>query len=181
MSDEATAAADADDSVDGSENPPEQPMAYGAPVTDSRRQVVLHPSVETYIATIEALRADGFISIIDLCGADYLGNDSRSLPDGVTAERYELIVNLISHVPPRRVRLRVQVPADAPQVPTLFDLFPGSENMEREAWDMFGIEFTDHPDPTRILMPADWNGHPLRKDFDVGSVPVQFKGAPAPR
>ena len=62
--------------------------------------------------------------------------------------------------------MRVQVPADDPTLPTLFDLHPGTEAMEREVYDMFGIEFTDHPDLTRILMPEDWEGHPLRKDYD---------------
>ena len=62
--------------------------------------------------------------------------------------------------------MRVQVPADDPHVPTLFDLYPGTEAMEREVYDMFGIAFTDHPDLTRILMPEDWDGHPLRKDYD---------------
>ena len=73
--------------------------------------------------------------------------------------------------------MRVQVPADDPTLPTLFDLHPGTEAMEREAYDMFGIAFTDHPDLTRILMPEDWEGHPLRKDYEVGAIPVQFKEA----
>ncbi len=66
---------------------------------------------------------------------------------------------------------------DDPVLPSLFDLWPGTEAMEREAFDMFGIRFDGHPDLTRILMPEDWIGHPLRKDYDVGAIPVQFKGA----
>ena len=73
------------------------------------------------------------------------------------------------------------LPEDEPTCPTLFGLYPGTENMEREAYDMFGIRFSGHPDPTRILMPEDWEGHPLRRDYGVGRVPVQFKGAPGPR
>lgn len=162
--------------------PPAPPMMYDVPLTESAAgEVVLHPSRENYLATITAMKADGFVSVMDLCGADYLTHASRSLPDSVTAERFEVVVNLIAHNPPRRARIRVQVPDAEPVVPTLFDLFPGTENLEREAYDMFGIEFAEHPDPTRILMPADWDGHPLRKDFGVGSVPVQFKGAAAPR
>ncbi|MDC1388770.1 NADH-quinone oxidoreductase subunit C [Acidimicrobiales bacterium] len=161
--------------------PAEPARMYDVLVTEAFGQTVLHPSVDQYIDTIAALKADGYVSVIDLCGADYLTNPNRSLPADIAGERFEIVVNLIAHTPPRRVRVRVQVPASEPTVPTLFDLFSGVEAMEREAYDMFGVVFENHPDPTRILMPHDWDGHPLRKDFGVGAVPVQFKGAPAPR
>ena len=74
--------------------------------------------------------------------------------------------------------MRVQVPADEPSVPSLFDVRPGTEAMEREIFDMFGIVFDGHPDLTRILMPEDWVGHPLRKDYEVGKIPVQFTADP---
>ncbi len=96
----------------------------------------------------------------------------------MTAERYEVVVTLINHSQRRLIRLRVQVPADDPSCPSLFRLHPGTEAMERETFDMYGINFQDHPDMTRILMPEDWEGHPLRKDYSVGRIPVQFKGAP---
>ena len=130
---------------------------------------------------VGSLRDEGFETCADLCGVDYLTHPGRTLPDGVTGERFEVVVNLLSLSQVRRVRVRVQVPADDAELPTLFDLYPGTEAMEREAYDLFGIVFTDHPDMTRILLPEDWEGHPLRKDYGVGRVPVQFKGAPGPR
>ena len=87
-----------------------------------------------------------------------------------------------SSSPPReRLRLRVQVPEADPTLPTLYELHPGTEAPEREAFDMYGIRFDGHPDLTRILMPEDWQGHPLRKDEGKGRIPVQFKDAPAAR
>jgi NADH-quinone oxidoreductase subunit C len=71
----------------------------------------------------------------------------------------------------------VQVAESDTVLPSLFDLHPGTEAHERETFDMFGISFDGHPDMTRILMPEDWDGHPLRKDYSVGAIPVQFKGA----
>jgi NADH-quinone oxidoreductase subunit C len=101
----------------------------------------------------------------------------RALPDGVGRERFEIVVNLLDMAGRRRIRLRVQVPESDPSIPSLFDIHPGTEAMEREVFDMFGIAFDGHPDLTRILMPEDWIGHPLRKDYEVGEIPVQFKGA----
>ena len=96
-------------------------------------------------------------------------------------ERFEVVASLISHASGRRVRLRTQVSEHDPVVPSLFDLFPGTEAMEREAWDLVGVAFDGHPDPTRILLPEDWEGHPLRRDVSMGKIPVQFRDAPTVR
>ena len=154
---------------------------HGAPIGHSRGQEVLHPSRETYLEVMGALRDDGFEMCADLCAIDYLSHPGRALPEGVAAERFEVAVNLVSMRHRRRIRVRVQVPGDDPTLPSLFELYPGSEAMEREAFDMMGVRFEGHPDLTRILMPEDWEGHPLRKDYPVGRVPVQFKAAPPTR
>lgn len=159
---------------------PEPELLHGAPVvTDVRRQTLVFPARETYLPLMEALKADGFDFCADLCGIDYLTHPGRELPDGVDPERFEVVVNLLSLEHRRRVRIRVQVPEADPTVASLFALWPGTEAMEREVWDMFGIRFSDHPDLTRILMPEDWEGHPLRKDYAMGRVPVQFKATTA--
>ncbi len=130
---------------------------------------------------VEAFRRAGFETCADLCAVDYLTHPGRTLPEGVRAERFEVVVNLLSLSLRQRVRVRVQVPESDPVVASLVDSYPGVDAMEREAFDMVGIIFEGHPDLTRILMPEDWEGHPLRKDYGVGNVPVQFKEAPGPR
>jgi NADH-quinone oxidoreductase subunit C len=148
--------------------------AYGVLLADSCGQRVLHPTRDEYVATVRALLADTFEMCADLTAVDYLTFPGRTLPAGIVAERFEVVVNLLSIERRERIRLRVQVPADEPIIASLFDLYPGTEAMEREVYDMFGIEFSDHPDLTRILMPEDWEGHPLRKDYESGAIPVQF-------
>ncbi|HBM57439.1 MAG TPA: NADH-quinone oxidoreductase subunit C [Acidimicrobiaceae bacterium] len=141
-------------------------------------QAVLYPDRGAYLATVESLRDEGYCTATDLTVVDYLTHPGRSgLPGGVQPERFEVVVGLFDHARRERVRLRIQVPADDPTVPSLFDLFPGTEAMEREAWDLFGVSFEGHPDHSRILLPEDWVGHPLRKDEGIGAIPVQFKSA----
>ena len=142
---------------------------------------VLFPTRAQYVDLVRELRDGGFEMCADLCGVDYLTHPGRRLPEGVVAERFEVVVNLLSLSQARRLRIRLQVPESDTVAPSLFDLYPGTDAMEREAYDLFGIVFEGHPDMTRILMPEDWEGHPLRKDYGVGRVPVQFKGAPGPR
>jgi NADH-quinone oxidoreductase subunit C len=156
-------------------------VAGQALTTAAGATTVVHPSREDYLAVVGGLLDAGFNLCSDLCAVDYLQHPDRALPEGVQAERFEVVVNLTSLERRERVRLRVQVPESDPTIPTLVGLYPGTEAMEREAYDMFGIVFRDHPDLTRILMPDDWEGHPLRKDYSVGRVPVQFKEAPGPR
>lgn len=134
-----------------------------------------------YFALIESFKNDGFEMCADLCCVDYLEHANRVLPEGIVATRFEVVVNLLSLSKKQRVRVRVQAGSDRAEVDSLFSLYPGTEAMEREAFDFFGILFTNHPELTRILMPEDWEGHPLRKDYGIGKVPVQFKDAPGPR
>jgi NADH-quinone oxidoreductase subunit C len=158
--------------------PPAPPTYLGVLTTESRGQTVLHPGREELVRVVRDLRDDeGFRVCVDLTAVDYLAyGASRELPEGVIPERFEVVVGLLSHSRRERLRLRVQVPADDPTCPSLFDVHPGVEAMEREVFDMFGIAFDDHPDLSRILMPEDWEGYPLRKDYPVGAIPVQFKG-----
>ncbi|MCU1488864.1 MAG: nuoC [Acidimicrobiaceae bacterium] len=157
------------------------PGLAGIPVTLQRGQEVLYPDLGAYVDAVTSCKDAGFITCADLTAVDYLRHLDRALPAGVVAERFELVVVLLSHEHGRRLRLRVQVSEQEPVCPSLFTIYPGTENMEREVYDMFGIRFSGHPDLTRILMPEDWEGHPLRKDYGVGRVPVQFKDAPGPR
>jgi NADH-quinone oxidoreductase subunit C len=163
--------------TDAAADPAEPAELYGCPRSQSHGQVVIHPTRETYVAAVKALTDDGYTMCVDLTAVDYLAHAGRSLPAAIVPERFEVVVNFLDMTAGRRLRVRVQVPADDPTLPTLFDVHPGTEAMEREVYDMFGIEFTDHPDLSRILMPEDWEGHPLRKDYEVGSIPVQFKEA----
>ena len=80
----------------------------------------------------------------------------------------------------RRILVEVTCPDEDPLVPSLVPVYPTNDWAEREAWDMFGIEFPGHPALTRILMPDDWVGHPQRKDYPLGGIPVEYKGATTP-
>lgn len=159
----------------------EPTLLHGAVTSESRGQLVVHPDRASYLDVVGALRDDGYQMCSDLTGADYLTHPGRALPAGVTPERFEVVVNLVSFAPARRVRVRLQVPEADAVVPSLYSLYPGTDAMERETYDMFGILFDGHPDLSRILMPDDWEGHPLRKDYGMGRIPVQFKGVPQPR
>lgn len=154
---------------------------HGCPVVNADGSSVVHCNRERYLELCRGLKGDGYSMPVGVTGVDYLTHPGRLLPDGIQPERFEVVVELLNLKEHRRARVRCQVPADDPAVPTLFDLWPGVEAHERETYDMFGIRFDDHPDMTRILMPDDWEGHPLRKDYDTGHIPVRFKEAPQHR
>jgi NADH-quinone oxidoreductase subunit C len=151
---------------------------HGCPVVDSLGATVVHCNREQYLDLCTALKSDGYDMPVGVTGVDYLTHPGRALPEGIRPERFEVVVELLSLTLRNRLRVRCQVPGADPRVPTLFELWPGTEAHERETYDMFGIAFEGHPDPSRILMPEDWEGHPLRKDYDTGHIHIQFKEAP---
>ncbi len=108
-----------------------------------------------------------FELLSSVSGVDYLG----------AANRLHVVAVLRSLTYRRRIRLEVAVSVEDPHVPSLTALYPTADWQERETFDMFGIVFDGHPALTRILMPDDWEGFPQRKDYPLGGVPVEYKGA----
>jgi len=151
-------------------------VAYGCPVTYSRGQQTIHPNRDQWLEVAARLLADGWNMCVDVTSVDYSAYPARrDLPAGVTGERFEVVASFISHARRERIRARIQVPGDDARIDSLYALYPGSDFLEREVYDLMGIEFDGHPDLSRILMPETWQGHPLRKDYAVGVIPVQFK------
>jgi NADH:ubiquinone oxidoreductase subunit C len=153
----------------------------GAVATGSHGQAVVYVPRELWVEAVRFLKDEQqFTQCSDLTAVDQLLRPDRPLPPGVDRERFEVVANMLSHPRNRRIRFICEVP-DGGAVDSLFDLFPGTELPEREVYDLFGVPFTGHPDLTRLLMPDDWEGHPLRKDDPPARVPVQFKEAQTPR
>jgi NADH-quinone oxidoreductase subunit C len=134
----------------------------------SHGQDVARVPVDDWYAFAEAAKGHGFEVCADVTAVDWM----RQRPD-----RFEVIASLLSMSLRARLRMSTSLGRVGPTVASLTPLWPGAGFAEREVYDMFGINFEEHPDLTRILMPDDWAGHPLRKDFGVGSVPVQFKAS----
>lgn len=140
----------------------------GAEWEESHGQDVLRVPRDAYYDVASAAKEAGFGVCVDVTVVDWMRERS---------ERFEVVANLLSMSIPARLRLITTAPRDDARVPSVVPIWPGANFAEREAFDMFGVEFEGHPDLTRILMPDDWEGHPLRKDYGVGSVPVQFKSS----
>ena len=126
-------------------------------------------SASDYFSTVQELNQDGFELMVDLTVVDWFRKREP---------RFELVVQFLSTSKNERKTIKVAISDEDLSVPSITRVFPSANFYEREAFDMFGIKFSDHPDLTRILMPDDWVGHPLRKDYGSGRIPVQFKNAP---
>jgi NADH-quinone oxidoreductase subunit C len=126
------------------------------------------PGHGTFVTPDPALRFELCSSV---SGVDYLGTDER---------RLHAVYHLTSMTYRRRIRLEAAVTAENPHLASVTQVYPTADWQERETYDMFGIVFDGHPALTRILMPDDWPGHPQRKDYPLGGIPVEYKGAEIP-
>jgi NADH-quinone oxidoreductase subunit C len=142
-------------------------------VVVDRDELTLHIKAERIAEVAQIMRDDESLRF-ELCssvsGVDYLNSDTR---------RLHVVYQLTSMTYRRRVRLEVAVAVGTP-VPSVTSVYPTADWQERETYDMFGVVFTGHPNLTRVLMPDDWEGHPQRKDYPLGGVPVEYKGAEIP-
>ena len=119
---------------------------------------------------LSGLKSEGYRLLVFVTCVDHLADASRqSWP-----ARFELVYQLRDLETKREVRIRSFVDGDPPRIDSVQDLFPPANWDERETYDLFGIVFNGHPDLTRILMPDDWVGHPLRRDYPVGGEVVEF-------
>ncbi len=143
-------------------------------VVVDRGELTLHIAPEHIAEVCQTMRDDESLRF-ELCssvsGVDYLGKDER---------RLHAVYHLTSLTYRRRIRLEAAVTADDPHLPSVTSVYPTADWQERETYDMFGIIFDGHPGLTRILMPDDWEGHPQRKDYPLGGIPVEYKGAEIP-
>jgi NADH-quinone oxidoreductase subunit C len=140
-------------------------------VVVDRGELTLYVRREALLDLAQLLRDHAdlrFELLSSVSGVDYLGSDER---------RLHVVYHLTSLSYRRRLRLEVAVTVDDPHVPSLVALWPTADWHERETWDFFGVVFDGHPGLTRIEMPDDWEGHPQRKDYPLGGVPVEYKGA----
>jgi NADH-quinone oxidoreductase subunit C len=139
-----------------------------------RGELTLHIKPERIAEVCQAMRDDEALRF-ELCtsvsGVDYLGSDDR---------RLHVVYHLTSMTYRRRIRLECAVSVEDPHLPSVTSVYPTADWQERETYDMFGVIFDGHPNLTRILMPDDWEGFPQRKDYPLGGVPVEYKGAEIP-
>ena len=142
-------------------------------VVVDRDELTLHVKREHVLELSKVLRNDPalrFELLSSVSGVDYLG----------TEHRLHAVYHFTSMTYRRRVRMEAEVSVADPHVPSVTPIYPTADWQERETYDMFGIVFVGHPALTRILMPDDWDGFPQRKDYPLGGIPVEFKGAMIP-
>ena len=130
---------------------------------------ILNIPLNDYKTTVESLKNEGFEMMMDLTVVDWFRKKEP---------RFEIVVQFLSTSNNKRKTLKTFVNDEDLSISSITDIYPSANFYEREAFDMFGIIFENHPDLTRILMPDDWVGHPLRKNYGSGRIPVQFKNAP---
>ena len=139
-----------------------------------RDELTFHIAREHLIQVARTLRDDPALRF-ELCtgvsGVHFLGDKGREL---------HAVYHLRSLTHGRLIRLEVSAPDSDPHVPSLVSVYPTNDWHERETYDFFGLIFDGHPALTRILMPDDWQGHPQRKDYPLGGIPVEYKGAQIP-
>ena len=137
-----------------------------------RGELTLHIKREKLIEVALILRDKLLFEVcLGVNGVHYLEDKGREL---------HAVYPLLSMTNNRRIRLEVSVPDSDPHIPSLVEVWAGNNWHERETYDMFGIIFDGHPALTRILMPDDWPGHPQRKDYPLGGIPVEYIGATVP-